>query len=78
MMNGALTRVAAAKALTAGGYPISPTTLATMASRGGGPVYRMFFGRSFYLPGDLFAWAESRIGPPRQKASEGHAEPYTS
>ena len=40
-----LTRNAIAAALTEAGYPIRPATLATKASRGGGPPFRRF-GRS--------------------------------
>jgi hypothetical protein len=37
-----LTRERTAEALTALGYPISPRTLSTKATRGGGPPYSLF------------------------------------
>jgi hypothetical protein len=58
-----LTRAAAAEALTAAGFPVSRTTLATKASRGGGPRFRKFGARPLYRWGDLLAWAASRLGP---------------
>src|SRR5271154_2572912 len=39
-----LTRVGCAAALTAAGFPTSPKTLATKASRGGGPPFRRWGG----------------------------------
>jgi hypothetical protein len=58
-----LTRVPVADALTATGYPTSPKTLATMASRGGGPPYRKFGNRAVYRWGDALQWAIARLGP---------------
>jgi hypothetical protein len=43
-----LTRQRTAEALTAAGYPISHRTLATKATRGGGPPYSLFSGRALY------------------------------
>ena len=40
--NTLLTRKATAEALNATGYPVRPATLATKASRGGGPPFRRF------------------------------------
>jgi hypothetical protein len=65
-----LTRRAAAAALTEAGFPISAATLATLASRGGGPVYRHFGTRVVYRLSDLIAWAESRLGPVIKSTSE--------
>jgi hypothetical protein len=56
-------RADAAVALTSAGYPISPSTLATMASRGGGPVFRRFGPKVLYRWGDLIEWAELRSSP---------------
>jgi hypothetical protein len=56
-----LTRDAVAVALTAIGYPVKAKTLATKASRGGGPPYRLFGVRPVYRWGDSVAWAESRL-----------------
>jgi hypothetical protein len=69
-----LTRDAAANALTAAGYPVSAATLATRASRGGGPIYRTFSGRALYLWSDLLSWAESRTSIPKHCTSEADAQ----
>jgi hypothetical protein len=47
-----LTRERLADALTEAGYPIKQKTLATKASRGGGPPYRRFGPRVLYTWGD--------------------------
>ena len=65
-----LKRREAALALTKAGYPISPATLATVASRGGGPVYRCFGRTVIYRWGDLLQWAEERMTEPRRSTSE--------
>jgi hypothetical protein len=58
-----LTRNAIAAALTQAGYPTSPATLASKATRGGGPPYRRFGPRPLYQWGDALRWAQSRLGP---------------
>jgi hypothetical protein len=68
--NTLLTREAAAAALTAAGFPTSRATLATKASRGGGPAYRKFGYKPLYRWGDLIHWAESRLGPPVVSTAE--------
>ncbi|MGC2415429.1 MAG: DNA-binding protein [Stellaceae bacterium] len=68
-----LTRREAAAALTAAGYVTAPATLATRASRGGGPVYRHFGARVLYRWGDLIEWATARLGPPMRSTSERDA-----
>jgi hypothetical protein len=68
-----LTRDAAAAALTAAGYPVARATLATRASRGGGPPFRRFGVRPLYTWGDLITWAQSRLGPPMHSTSEADA-----
>jgi hypothetical protein len=65
-----LTRDTTAKALTAVGYPVKPATLATKASRGGGPRFRRFGTRPLYRWGDALAWAQSLLGPPMCSTSE--------
>jgi hypothetical protein len=50
-----MTRQQIAEALTAAGFPISAKTLATKATRGGGPMFRIFCGRAIYR------WAETRF-----------------
>jgi hypothetical protein len=59
--NVRLRRAAAAKALTAAGYQISAATLASMATRGGGPRYRIFGHVVDYCWADLVEWAEGRV-----------------
>jgi hypothetical protein len=72
-----LTRDAAAEALTASGYPVAPKTLATKATRGGGPPYSLFSGRALYRWGDALAWARSLTTPPRRSTSEADAHART-
>lgn len=68
-----LTRDRTAAALTERGYPTSPKTLATMASRGGGPVFHRFGPRVLYRWRDALKWAEQRLGPAMRNTSEGAA-----
>jgi hypothetical protein len=68
--NAWLARSAAAAALNATGYPISSDTLATMASRGGGPQFSKWGSRALYRWGDLLEWAESRLSEPIRSTSE--------
>ena len=70
--NTSLTRTQVAAALTASGYPISPATLSTMATRGGGPPYRNFGPRVLYRWGEALEWAEARLSKPRRSSSELH------
>jgi hypothetical protein len=65
-----LTRDATASALTAAGFPVAPKTLATKATRGGGPPFRKFGARPLYRWGDALDWAQSRLGPPIRSTSE--------
>ncbi len=69
-LNSSLTRVQVAAALTAAGYPISPSTLSTMATRGGGPPYRNFGPRVLYLWGEALEWAQARMSKPRRAPAE--------
>ncbi len=71
--NALLTRDAVAAALTAAGFPVRPKTLATMATRGGGPPFRHFGARVLYRWGDALAWAEGRLSDPRRSTSEADA-----
>jgi hypothetical protein len=68
-----LTRSQTAEALTLDGYPVKPKTLATKATRGGGPPYRLFGKRALYRWGDSLSWAESRLSAPRRSTSEQDA-----
>lgn len=68
-----LTRQRVAEALTEAGYPISHRTLATKATRGGGPPYSLFSGRALYRWGDALDWARSLTTAPRCSTSEAEA-----
>jgi hypothetical protein len=65
-----LTRNATAAALTAAGFPIKAATLATKATRGGGPPYQRFGCRPLYRWADALRWAQSRLSPPIGSTSE--------
>ena len=69
-----LHRKGTAEALTAAGFPVKAKTLATMATRGGGPPYQIFGRRPLYRWGDALAWAEARLSPPRRSTSEADAQ----
>jgi hypothetical protein len=73
-----LRRREAAEALNAAGFPIKPATLATMASRGGGPPYRRFGRAVLYRLADLLVWAEGRTTAPRCSTSEADAAARTT
>jgi hypothetical protein len=68
--NRLLRRKSTAEALTESGYPISEKTLATMASRTGGPPYFKFGRAVVYRWADALGWAESRLSAPRRTTSE--------
>ena len=68
-----LRRSATARALTEAGHPIASATLATMATRGGGPPYRLWGRVPMYRWGDALAWARSRTTSPRCSTVEEHA-----
>jgi hypothetical protein len=72
-LNIRLTRVAAAEALTTAGFPVSPATLATKATRGGGPPFQRFGRVPLYRWGDCLDWAHSRLSAPLRSTSEGDA-----
>src|SRR6516164_1071031 len=65
-----LTRNETAAALTAVGFPIKAATLATKATRGGGPPFSRFGLRPLYRWGDALAWAQSRLSQPVSSTSE--------
>jgi hypothetical protein len=68
-----LTRVRLSDELNKRGFPISPKTLATKASRGGGPPYVLFGRRPLYRWRHALSWAEGRLTAPRCSSSEGDA-----
>jgi hypothetical protein len=63
-----LTRERTAAALTAFGYRIKEKTLATKASRGGGPIYQVFNRRALYRWADALAWAQQNMRSPQREA----------
>jgi len=65
-----LTRARGAEELTRAGYPTSRASLATLASRGGGPSYRLYSRTALHRWSDLLAWAEARCSAPRKSTSE--------
>jgi hypothetical protein len=68
-----LTRVQTAAALTQAGFPVSPATLSTKATRGGGPPYRKFGPRALYEWGTSLRWATERLRDPVRNTSENDA-----
>ena len=68
-----LRRAATARALTKAGYPVAASTLATMASRGGGPPYRLWGRVPLYRWNDALTWARSRTSSPRDTKLKEHA-----
>jgi hypothetical protein len=68
-----LTREQTGAALTAAGFPVKPKTLATMASRGGGPPYQLFSSRALYRWSSALSWAQGRLSAPRRSTSEADA-----
>jgi hypothetical protein len=62
-----------ARALSDAGFPVSPATLATKATRGGGPRYRLFGRKPLYRWGDALEWARGRLSEPVTNSSEARA-----
>lgn len=62
--NSLLRRLDTAAALTEAGFPVRPSTLATKATRGGGPPYHLFGRVPLYRWGDALDWAQRRLSPP--------------
>lgn len=52
------------------GFPCSKQWLAKLAVVGGGPVFRKAGRTPLYLPTDLDAWANARIGAPRRSTAD--------
>ena len=68
-----LTRDALAVALTASGFPVSAATLASKATRGGGPPFSKFGGRPLYQWGSGLAWAQARLSKPVRSSADMEA-----
>jgi hypothetical protein len=71
--NTLLTRPRAAQFLTERGYQTAPATLATKATRGGGPEYVRYGRRPLYRPEKLLEWAQARLSKPVCSSSEAEA-----
>ncbi len=69
-----LRRKQLAEALSVAGFPIAVATLSTIASRGGGPPFRLWSRTPLYRWGCALAWAEGRLSSPRSSTSEADAE----
>jgi hypothetical protein len=69
-----LTRVQCAQALREHGYPISPATLATKATRGGGPPYQLWGRKPIYTWGPSLEWAERRLSARVESTSAAHLQ----
>jgi hypothetical protein len=65
-----LRRDATAAALTLAGYPTSAKTLATLATRGGGPKFRKYGRYPIYRWGDSLRWAQAKLSPPVNSTAE--------
>jgi hypothetical protein len=65
-----LTRENLSRALKEAGFPVESTTLATKATRGGGPPFQKFGSRVLYQWGDALMWARSLLSTPRHSTSE--------
>jgi hypothetical protein len=64
-----LTREETAAALTESGFPTSSKTLATKATRGGGPPFHYYGPRVLYRWGNSLSWAKGRLSPPMLSTS---------
>jgi hypothetical protein len=68
-----LTRFQVSEALEACGIPLSYDTLATKATRGGGPPFRIFGKSAVYQWCDVVAWVLETMGEPARTTSEHRA-----
>ena len=71
--NSLLTRDTNSPGAHRGWLPGQAKTLATKATRGGGPPYRKFGLRVLYRWGDALAWAEGRLSAACCSTSEQDA-----
>ena len=65
-----LDRKAIAEALTSLGFRTKQSTLATLASRGGGPTFQKYGQRVVYKWADALSWAQSRLSDPVASTSQ--------
>ena len=68
-----LTRPKASQFLKDRGFPTACATLATKATRGGGPEYVRYGRRPLYRPEKLLEWAHARLSKPVRSSSETEA-----
>jgi hypothetical protein len=68
-----LTRFQVAETLELCGIPMSSDTLATKATRGGGPPFRIFGKSAVYQWADVVAWVIETMGEPARTTSEHRA-----
>lgn len=68
-MQTLLTTDRAAKRLTELGVKRTEATLRKLRCLGGGPPYRVFNGRPYYIEEDLVAWIEGGLSVPRHNSS---------
>lgn len=59
----------AAQYLNNKGIPTTESTLATLASRGGGPAFSKFGARALYSADDLDAWVDAKLSRPMPHTS---------
>lgn len=52
------------------GIVMAPSTLATLATRGGGPPFQKSLRTPLYPRAELDKWADERLGPLRDSTSE--------
>jgi hypothetical protein len=69
-LNDLLRRQPLAEALTQAGFPTAAATLATKATRGGGPPFRLYGRIPLYRWGDALDWAKGRLSAPMCSTSE--------
>jgi hypothetical protein len=65
-----LRRAELAPALTEAGHPITPSTLAMMAVRGGGPLMEYWGRIPLYRWGPALRWAQGRLSKPVRSTAE--------
>lgn len=77
MINGEMRRDAASTYLAEHwGLSYTAPTLANMARRGTGPVYRLRGRYAYYAQSSLDDWARPRIGGLKRRASDHGAEAH--
>lgn len=70
-----MTRKEAARYITARfGIPISPLTLDTLASTGGGPKFRKWGRRALYEVTDIEGWVTQRMSRKYSSTSDEHSQ----